>query len=79
MICLEALRSLFSPEDWLQRTLMPYWLVELVFLNYPSRHGSIRNYCPGGSVVRNPPVNAGDLSSIPVPGRSPGEGNGNLL
>ena len=33
MICLEALCSLFSPEDWLQRTLMPYWLVELVFLN----------------------------------------------
>ena len=34
---------------------------------------------PGGSVVKNPPVNAGDSSSIPVPGRSPGEGNGNLL
>ena len=31
---------------------------------------------PGGSAVRNPPANAGDLGSIPGPGRSPGEGNG---
>ena len=30
---------------------------------------------PGGSVVRNPPANAGHTSS----GRSPGEGNGNPL
>ena len=32
---------------------------------------------PGGSVVKNPPANAGDLGSIPGSGRSPGEGNGN--
>ena len=25
---------------------------------------------PGGSVVKNPPANAGDTSSIPSPGRS---------
>ena len=31
---------------------------------------------PGGSVVKNLPANAGDLSSISVSGRSPGEGNG---
>ena len=31
---------------------------------------------PGGSVVKNPPANAGDVSSIPGSGRSPGEGNG---
>jgi len=33
-------------------------------------------------VVKNPPANAGDVrdvSSIPRSGRSPGEGNGNLL
>ena len=29
--------------------------------------------------VKNPPVNAGDLGSIPGPGRSPGEGTGNPL
>ena len=34
---------------------------------------------PGGSVVENPPANAGDLSSIPGSGRSPGGGNGNTL
>ena len=34
---------------------------------------------PGGSVVKNPPANAGDardLGLIPGLGRSPGEGNG---
>ena len=32
-------------------------------------------------VVKNPPANAdvGDVGSIPGSGRSPGEGNGNLL
>ena len=34
---------------------------------------------PGGSVVKNPPANAGDAGSIPGSGRSPGEGNGNPL
>ena len=35
---------------------------------------------PGGSVVKNPPANAGDardMGSIPGSGRSPGGGNGN--
>ena len=30
-------------------------------------------------MVKNLPVNAGDAGSIPGSGRSPGEGNGNLL
>ena len=34
---------------------------------------------PGGSVVKNPPANAGDMGSIPDVGRYTGEGNGNLL
>ena len=34
---------------------------------------------PGGSVVKNMPVNAEDLSSIPGSGRFPGEGNGDSL
>ena len=34
---------------------------------------------PGGSAVKNLPANAGDMGSIPGSGRSPGEGNGNLL
>ena len=35
---------------------------------------------PGGSVVKNPPANAGDagdVGSVPGLGRSPGVGNGN--
>ena len=37
---------------------------------------------PGGSVVKNPPANAGnreDTSSVPGSGRSPGVENGNPL
>jgi len=34
---------------------------------------------PGGSLVKNPPANAGDASSTLESGRSPTEGNGNLL
>ena len=33
----------------------------------------------GDSVVKNPPVNAGDAGSIPGSVRSPGEGSGNPL
>ena len=32
---------------------------------------------PGGSAVKTPPANAGDIGLIPGSGRSPGEGNGN--
>ena len=34
---------------------------------------------PGGSVVKNPPASAGDTGLIHGLGRSPGEGNGNML
>ena len=34
---------------------------------------------PGGSVVKNLPVNAEDSGSIPRSGRSPGGGNDNPL
>ena len=39
----------------------------------------MRRGFPGGSVVKNPPANAGDEDLIPGLGRSPGEGNGNPL
>ena len=42
----------------------------------------IHKVFPGGSVLKNPPVNArdtGDMGLIPGSGRSPGEGNGNTL
>ena len=31
---------------------------------------------PGGSMVKNPPINAGDTGLIPGSGRFPGGGNG---
>ena len=34
---------------------------------------------PGGSAVKNLPANAEDMGLSPGLGRSPGEGNGNLL
>jgi len=34
---------------------------------------------PGGSAVKNPSANAGDLGSVPGLGRFPQEGNGNQL
>ena len=34
---------------------------------------------PGGSVIKNLPVNIGDMGLIPGSGRPPGDGNGNPL
>ena len=34
---------------------------------------------PGGSVVKNPPANAGHASSIPGSGRSPGSRHGKKM
>ena len=45
-----------------------------IFIHYRFLQGF-----PGGSVVKNPPANAGDTGSIPGLGRSPGGGNGNPL
>ena len=44
-----------------------------------SIYRALKKGSSGGSVVKNPPVNAGDMGSIPESGRSPGEGNGNSL
>ena len=42
-------------------------------------HLGIRLPCPGDSNIKKPACNAGELGSIPGSGRSPGEGNSNLL
>ena len=59
------------------------WMIrsELFVVNLKSPIGTSRSF-PGGSVVKNPPANLGDIrdvGSIPESGRSPGEGNGNPL
>ena len=49
------------------------YLYENVFINVMIMEEGVS----GGSVVKNPPANAGDTGLIPGLGRSPGEGNGN--
>ena len=44
-----------------------------------TQHPFNNSYFLGGSVVKNPPANAGDMSSVPESGRSPGEDDGNSL
>ena len=40
---------------------------------------SLDLHFPGSTVVKNPPVNAGDVGSIPVLGKSPGGAHGSPL
>ena len=42
-------------------------------------HPLPRGFPGGGSAVKNPPANTGDLGSIPGLGRSSGEGDSNAL
>ena len=45
-------------------------------------HTVEKNSFPGGTMVKNPPANAGDardVGSVPGSGRSPEAGNGNPL
>ena len=44
-----------------------------------SSSNAIKQTHPGGSAVKVSACQAGDVGSIPESGRSPGEGNGNLL
>ena len=41
--------------------------------------GALNIHFPGGTIVKNPASNAGDMGSISGSGRSPGVGNGNPL
>ena len=45
----------------------------------PMADGKWHSALPGGSVVKNPPADAGDSGSVSGSRRSPGEGNGNPL
>ena len=51
----------------------------IVFLIILTKEKTMFSVNPGGSVVKNPPANSGDVGSVPGSGRSPGEGNGNPL
>ena len=55
------------------------WLIKDVFVNLKETVKIVRYINNGGSAVKNPSANAGDMRSIPGWGRSSGEGNSNLL
>ena len=57
---------------WLDGSLLAKWCLYFLICIY------ILDF-PGGSDGKASVYNAGDLGSIPGSGRSPGEGNGNLL
>ena len=48
----------------------------VTYLSHLNIRSRFSGSCPGGSVVKNPPANAGDAGSIPRSGRSRGGGNG---
>ena len=62
-----------SSWQFARKTLQSLFLISSHFSRIQDTSGGL----PGGSVVKNPLGNAGDISSILGSGRSPGEGNGN--
>ena len=67
--CLENFKALLRHEAFCH--VITLGKIDLVY-----------NWClgfPGGTVIKNPPANAGDMGSIPGSGRSPEEGNGDPL
>ena len=55
-----------------------HWAKVLRYKDHKCGHG-LCPHAPGGSDGKESACNVGDLGSIPGSGRSPGEGNGNLL
>ena len=55
-----------------------YWKASALAASFGARRDSFRGF-PGGSEVKASACNVGDLGLIPGSGRSPGEGNSNLL
>ena len=75
-----------SPGVILMNAGVPHgpWGCDAIFLSsipvlFKSELARVPWGFPGGSVVKNLPVNAGNLDLIPGSGRSPREGNGNPL
>ena len=61
--------------------VLHFKLLKTIIIDYHRLEWHMNTFMgfPCGSVVKNPSANAGKESSIPGSGRSPGEGNGNLL
>ena len=64
-------------HNWLTKQQIPVWCRNFIPINlYLLLFCAILGF-PGGSVVKNPSANVGDVDSIPGLGRFPGGGNGN--
>ena len=64
-------------HNWPTKQQIPVWCRNFIPINlYLPLFCAILGF-PGGSVVKNPSTNVGDVDSIPGLGRFPGGGNGN--
>ena len=66
---------LFSMLSWYSQSTRVYTRGQQTFQRGTEEYLGV----PGGLVVKNPPANTGDMSSIPGSERCPGEGHGNPL
>ena len=63
-----------------ERDKMKHVIVYCLFMfRFVQEYMYLYLYFPGGSVIKNPLVNVGNVGLIPGSGRSPREINGNLL
>ena len=81
--CPEELQVVTSPCS-LQVEVVMEVVLRLIMYSLPFTYkppkvssGGKGGSFPGGSAVKKPPANAGDVGSTPGLGRSPGGGNGN--
>ena len=77
MSCIHFEHSSINPFNIY--VLSPCWVPETMADLRDTSNSYIYKDFPGGSEVKSPPANEGDLGSIPGSRRFPGEWNGNPL
>ena len=77
ILCAQVPNSEYVKGYIVKRCHYPIALLE--WRTFPFQRRLPHTGFPGGSVVKNPPANAGDVGLIPGSGRSPREENGNPL
>ena len=66
-------------DEWVKARYAQVFMTVLSQGLFEDYIGNLEVGFPGGSEVKAPACNVGDLGSIPESGRFPGEGNGNPL
>ena len=72
----KVLRQILCVRHWAGFLLPPGKSYKVLLIAPIYRWVNWGSGFPGGSVIKNPRANAGDMGLIPGSGRSPGEGNG---